>query len=283
MIIKTTSTEYGYFEPSVSALGTQYREQYNSATPYPHIVLPDFLDENILELCLREFPPVPKSIVGYQRSQENLKYEFRPEVLSPPLRSLFYSFNSIPFVGFIENLTGIKGLIPDPYFAGAGLHQVSAGGHLDIHTDFNFHAAMGLERRVNVLIYLNRDWREEYGGCFEIWDQKMSRCCRRVVPAFNTCVVFSTSSISFHGNPEPVNHPDGSPRRAIALYYYTATWDKTRREHTTQFKVRPNSADAFDLRVRFNEVVEQIMPPLALRALRKLARVAARSDRSQTA
>lgn len=280
MIIKTTSTEYGYFDPSISALGTQYRDQYNSATPFPHIVLPDFLDENILDLCLHEFPSVPDSSADYKRSQENLKFEFRPEVLSPPLRSLFYSFNSIPFVGFVENLTGIKGLIPDPYFAGAGLHQVSNGGHLDIHTDFNFHAAMGLERRINVLIYLNKDWREEYGGCFEIWDHKVSRCCRRVVPAFNTCVVFNTSSISFHGNPVRVNHPLGMPRRAIALYYYTATWDNTRRVHTTRFKVRPNSPDEIDLRIRFNELVEDVMPPFALRAVRKLARIAARTDRS---
>jgi hypothetical protein len=283
MILKTTSTDYGYFDPSIAALGAQYRDQYNSATLFPHIVLPDFLDEEILEVCLRDFPSVPDSSTGYKRSQENLKFEFSPETLSPPLRSLFYSFNSLPFVSFIENLTGIKRLIPDPYFAGAGLHQVSEGGHLDIHTDFNFHAAMGLERRINVLIYLNKNWREEYGGCFEIWDQKMRRCCARVVPTFNTCVVFNTSSISFHGNPVRVKHPEGKPRRAIALYYYTATWDNARRSHTTQFKVRPDSADEFDLRVRFNEVVEDVMPPLALRALRKLARVAARTDRSTVA
>jgi 2OG-Fe(II) oxygenase superfamily len=280
MIIRTTSTNYGHFDPSISKLGEPYRDQYNSATPFPHIVLHDFINEDILELCLREFPSAANPSADYKRSQENLKFEFKPETLSPPLRSLFYSFNSIPFVGFIENLTGIKGLIPDPYFAGAGFHQVNKGGHLGIHTDFNFHRAMGLERRINVLIYLNKDWHEEYGGCFEIWDQKMSRCYRRVVPAFNTCVVFNTSSISFHGNPVPVNHPAGSPRRAIALYYYTATWDKTRQPRTTQFKVRPASQDEFDLRVRFNEVVEDVIPPVALRALRKLARVTARTNRS---
>src|SRR5277367_745118 len=282
MIIKTTSTDYGYFDPSIAALGARYREQYNSATPFPHIVLPDFLDEEILELCLRDFPSTTKSSASFKRPQENLKFEFSPEILSPPLRSLFYSFNSIPFVSFIENVTGIKGLIPDPYFAGAGFHQVNQGGHLDIHTDFNFHSAMGLERRINVLIYLNKDWREDYGGCFEIWDQKMSRCYRRVVPAFNTCVVFNTSAISFHGNPVSVNHPDRKPRRSIALYYYTATWDKTRRVHSTQFKARPASSEESGLRVRLNEVVEDVMPPVALRALRKLARVA-RLDRSPTA
>jgi hypothetical protein len=283
MIIKTTSTDYGYFDPSISALGANYRDQYNSAKPFPHIVLPDFLDEDVLDLCLREFPSTADSTAGYKRSQENLKFEFKPETLSAPLRSLFYSFNSIPFVGFIENLTGVKGLIPDPHFAGAGFHQVSDGGHLDIHADFNFHPAMCLERRISLLIYLNKDWREEYGGSFEMWDEKMTQCCKRVVPAFNTCVVFNTNSTSFHGNPAPVKHPDGRPRRAIALFYYTATWDNTRRMHTTQFKVRPNSADEFDLRVRFHEVVEEVMPPLALRALRKLRRVAGRADRSSPA
>lgn len=282
MIIKTTSAEYGYFDPSIAKIGAQYCDEYNAAQPFPHIVLHDFLDQDVLDLCLREFPSVPDRSAGYQRSQENLKFEFKPETLSPPLRSLFYSFNSIPFVGFIENLTGIKGLIPDPHFAGAGFHQVSDGGHLDIHADFNFHAAMGLERRINVLIYLNKDWREEYGGCFEIWDRKMARCCKRVVPEFNTCVVFNTSSTSFHGNPVRVNHPRQQPRRAIALYYYTATWDNQRRAHTTQFKVRPDSADEYDLRVRFNEVVQDMMPPVALRALRKLARVAIRSGRPPT-
>ncbi len=280
MIIRTTSTDYGYFDPSISALGTQYRDQYNAATPFPHIVLPDFLDEDILELCLREFPSMQESAAAYNRSQENLKFEFKPERLSPPLRSLFYSFNSIPFVGFVENLTGIKGLIPDPYFIGAGFHQVNEGGHLDIHTDFNFHSAMGLERRINVLIYLNKGWREEYGGCFEIWDQKMTRCCRRIVPAFNTCVIFNTSTSSFHGNPVSVNHPEGKPRRAIALYYYTATWDKTGRPRPTEFKARPGTSDEYDLRVRVNEVVEDVMPPVALRTLRRLARVAGRINRS---
>src|SRR5271154_6728556 len=79
MIIKTTSTDYGYFDPSIAALGARYRDQYNSATPFPHIVLPDFMDENILELCLREFPSAPQSSVGYKRKQENLKFELMPE------------------------------------------------------------------------------------------------------------------------------------------------------------------------------------------------------------
>jgi len=91
------------------------------------------------------------------------------------------------------------------------------------------------ERRLNVLIYLNRDWREEYGGALEIWDTDKSACVRRIVPIFNRCVVFDTTKTSFHGNPEPVAHPDGRPRRSIALYYYTARWDAAVEKHSTIF------------------------------------------------
>ncbi|HTT74508.1 MAG TPA: 2OG-Fe(II) oxygenase, partial [Candidatus Binataceae bacterium] len=230
----------------------------------------DFLDEELASLCVREFPQRPSSIREYARKQENKKLEFKPETLSPSLRVLFYSFNSAPFLQFLENLTGIKGLIPDPYFGGGGLHEVANGGHLSIHADFNHHTQLDLERRINVLIYLNRDWKEEYGGCFEIWDRSMSKCALRVIPLFNRCVIFNTSSTSFHGNPEPVNHPDSASRRSIALYYYTATWDKTRREHSTQFKVRPDSHDQFDYGVRLDEIAAELTPPIAMRAFRKL-------------
>lgn len=270
MILKAGPAPFWLFEPGFGKSGDEFRAQYTTAKPFPHIVLDDFLPANLADLCVQEFPKRPAADTGYARHQENKKAEFKPEVLSPALRTLFYSFNSLPFIGFLENLTGIKGLIPDPYFTGAGFHEVANGGHLNIHADFNHHALLDLERRINVLIYLNRDWKEEYGGCFEIWDRTMTRRSSRVVPLFNRCVIFNTSSTSFHGNPEPVNHPTGVSRRAIALYYYTSTWDKSRREHSTQFKVRPNSIDRFDFSVRLQEIANEFTPPIATRALRRL-------------
>jgi Rps23 Pro-64 3,4-dihydroxylase Tpa1-like proline 4-hydroxylase len=270
MILKTGPAPYWFCDPSFGQSGGEFHQQYVTAKPFPHIVLDDFMNEELANFCLREFPQRLSSLREYARNQENKKLEYNPEILSPSLRSLFYAFNSAPFIEFLQNLTGIKGLIPDPYFEGGGLHEVANGGHLSIHADFNHHAEMDLERRINVLIYLNSDWKEEYGGCFEIWDRGMNQCSLRVAPLFNRCVVFSTSSTSFHGNPEPVNHPKGISRRSIALYYYTATWDKSRRERSTQFKVRPGSADQFDFGVRFQEIAAEITPPIALRALRKL-------------
>ncbi|MEO1102796.1 MAG: 2OG-Fe(II) oxygenase [Pseudomonadota bacterium] len=157
--------------------------------------------------------------------------------------------------------------MPDPYFGGAGIHRVGNGGHLDIHADFNVHQHMRLERRLNVLIYLNRDWREEYGGSFEIWNQDMTTKEASFVPIFNRMVCFSTSSDSFHGNPEPVNHPDGQPRRSIALYYYTATWGPHRKSHGTLFKPRPGTGDRVDRSGARHAVAENLLPPIIYRRI----------------
>jgi len=272
MILPTTDSRYGFFGAEATGIGLQYRDRYTSAQPFPHIVLDNFLDDEIAARCVAEFPSHASAHAAYDRAQERGKFEFNPELLSAPLRSLFYSFNSLPFILFLENMTGIKGLIPDPYFAGAGFHEVVEGGHLDVHADFNYHVALNLERRLNVLIYLNRDWHEDYGGCFEIWEPSMRSCVIRVLPLFNRCVIFSTSPTSYHGNPDPVHHPLKAPRRSIALYYYTATWNDIRRARNTHFQARPNSSDVYDLRVRVDEIARNVMPPIALRAVRGLWR-----------
>jgi hypothetical protein len=279
VILKSESFTYGFFATEIADVGHDFHAQYGSAAPFPHIVLDNFMDDRTLELCLNEFPNNETSKAGYVRKQENLKWEFSPETLPPTVRSLFYSFNSKPFVRFIENVTGINGLVPDPYFLGGGFHEVAQGGHLSIHADFNYHQVLRLERRVNVLIYLNKDWKQEYGGCLEIWDQQMLSCRVRVVPLFNRCVIFNTSSTSFHGNPEPVNHPAGTSRRSIALYYYTATWDASGRARTTHFRARPESDDRFDLAVQTQEFLRDITPPVMFRTLTRIGRVARRRSR----
>lgn len=251
--------------------GIELCQAYQSADPFPHIVIDDFLPPRILEACLDQFPASSESAEEkFDRKQERLKESFHPDILPPIARNLFYSFNSRPFIRIVENITGIKGLIPDPYFLGAGFHRISQGGHLSMHADFNHHKPMNLERRVNVLVYLNKGWRAEYGGQLELWDQKMTRCVQSVVPLFNRCVIFNTTGESMHGNPQPVNHPDGMPRRSIALYYYTATWDDMKRDYTTQFQVRPGSRDSVDWQIRLHELASDIAPPILMRNFRRL-------------
>lgn len=258
---------------AVRAKGLELRECYQAAKPFPHVVIDDFLPAEIIDLCLAEFGSGElQTAVAYDRAQERFKRQINPDTMGVDARRLFYSFNSRPFIRLVENITGISGLIPDPLFAGGGFHEIGPGGHLSMHTDFNHHKPLDLERRVNVLVYLNRDWKDEFGGQLELWDDTMKRCEVSVVPLAGRCVIFNTTSSSNHGNPQPVNHPDGVTRKSIALYYYTATWSDEKRSHTTQFKQRPDSPDKFDWAVRRRELAFDLMPPILLRALRRRAK-----------
>jgi hypothetical protein len=258
---------------AAAEVGATFHDQYNGGAPFPHICLDNFLSPDILYSVLQDLSSMPAPEASHDRAQERLKSSYNPEELPEITRNLFRFFNSRPFLSFLSSLTGIKGLIPDPMFLGGGIHQVKNGGHLDIHADFNLHKPMKVQRRINVLIYLNEGWQPEYGGQFEIWDNDMKQCMSSFVPLFNRCVVFNTTSTSLHGNPNPVNHPHHIARRSIALYYYTATWDGTEREHTTQFKARRGTADKVDWMIKRRELINDVMPPISLRAYHKLMRV----------
>lgn len=254
--------------------GRTRAEAYQSAKPYNHICIDNFLPEAVIERVRADIDSLPEPAASFERAQENLKSSFNPERLPFYTKSLFHAFNSRPFILFLEEMTGIKGLIPDPYYIGAGIHKTLNGGHLDIHADFNLHKQMHLERRLNVLIYLNPDWRPEWGGSFEIWDKKMTQKEASFTPLYNRMVCFSTGSDTFHGNPEPVNHPDGEPRLSIALYYYTATWDASRKAHSTIFKPRPGSVDETDRLSARRALVQDIVPPALYRRIAgKLRRI----------
>ncbi len=256
---------------SMKELGKDLHEQYAAGEPFPHVVIDDFLPEEAVRYCVENFPKKagPDSF-SFDRDQERYKTSFHPDFLQPRLRHLFYSFNSRPFITMVENITGIKGLIPDPYFSGAGFHEIKNGGHLSMHADFNHHKRLNLERRVNLLVYLNEDWKEEYGGQLELWTQDMTRQVHSIVPLMNRCAIFTTTQSSMHGNPQPVNHPQKVPRRSIALYYYTSTWSDQKVSKTTQFKVRPQSNDSYDWEVRLTEVVNEVFPPIVARRINGL-------------
>ncbi|RRH73205.1 2OG-Fe(II) oxygenase [Falsigemmobacter faecalis] len=254
--------------------GAAAAEAYRSQQPYPYGSFENFLPPEVLERVLEDLKSLPESETSFSRPQENLKSSYIPERLPSYTRNLFYVLNSRPFIQFLEEMTGIKGLIPDPYFHGGGVHIVANGGHLDIHADFNHNRSLNLERRINVLIYLNKDWQEDYGGSFEIWNTDMTAMVKSFVPLYNRMVCFNTGSDTWHGNPSTVAHPDGLPRMSLALYYYTATWHEGRKSHSTLFKPRPGTADHVDIEARRYARLENYLPPVLFRRvlgpLRKL-------------
>ena len=207
----------------------RWARQYARNTPYPHIVIDDFISPAVLKHVLDNLPPDDQPM--RRRARTASLPDGRPAQLNKrsysdieveyPVRELLWQLNSPPFLRWLEQVTGIEGLLPDPMFSGGGVHVTGRGGLLRIHADFNKHPRYLWDRRINLLLYLNDDWRESYGGALELWDSEMSRCEKKILPTGGRCVIFSTTSTSFHGHPHPVECPEGMSRKSIALYYYT--------------------------------------------------------------
>jgi len=223
--------------------GAALNETYTSAQPFPHIVIDNFLPEALLNEVFAHFPVESTGAeVLYEKGYKGLhKRQINPNLCDPYLRGVFSFFNSAPMLQFFESLTSIAGLIPDPYFTGGGLHETKSGGLLGVHADFRINKKLHVERRINAIIYLNKDWKKEYGGNLELWDTKMTQCLKQVEPIFNRCVIFNTDHDSNHGHPDPLITPDHVSRKSIALYYYTASTKvyEEYSEHRTAYKPRP--------------------------------------------
>ncbi len=265
--------QFQFDREQLNALADSRRAAYEAASPYPHTVLDDFLPENVLDAVLAEFPrPQDAEWIEFDSATQRKLATKDDAAMGVHTRHLLAELNSSAFVDFLERLTGIEGLVGDPHFEGGGLHQIEPGGLLKVHADFSRHPRLGLERRLNVLIYLNRDWRDEYGGAFELWNRDMTACTERVMPYFNRCVVFTTSSTSYHGHPEPLASPPGQTRKSLALYYYTR--NRPREElaapHNTVFQARPG--ERFPPAERLKAAALKVTPPILVEARRRRSR-----------
>ncbi len=218
------------------------RTAYLEAHPFPHCVIDNLFADPDLEKVLDDFPdPGDDQWRRFENPLEKkLGFDYRTPV-GQNLQQFLFFLNSAPMLEFLEACTGIDGLIPDPYFGGAGPHQLVQGGFLKIHADFNWHPKLKLDRRLNVLVYLNQNWKEEYGGHLEMWDQDLTECGQRILPIFNRTVIFSTTDTSYHGNPKPLTCPEGWTRKSVSMYYYTNGRPEEERSapHDTIFKQTP--------------------------------------------
>jgi hypothetical protein len=199
---------------------------FAAATPFAHVVIDGLFDEATLDAAVNETPTPFTDHTLYSThkpGQSERKFALRDwSRFGETTFRLFSVLQSGLFTRFLERVTGIDGLIADPTLEGGGYHMILRDGFLSVHADFNVHAKLKLRRRLNVLIYLNREWAPEWGGDLELWERDMSACAVKIAPLFNRTVIFETTSTSFHGHPHPLGCPDDVLRRSIALYYYTA-------------------------------------------------------------
>jgi Rps23 Pro-64 3,4-dihydroxylase Tpa1-like proline 4-hydroxylase len=245
------------------ALASSLHDQFINADPFPHVVIDDFLPQATIRQAIDAFP-LPGPAWQHFDDPHQLKFALRDEESMPePVRFVIQQFNAQVFVEFLEALTGIGGLIPDPHLLGGGLHQIPPGGTLKIHADFDQHRQLKADRRLNVLLYLNEDWHEEYGGHLELWDRQMTGVVVRVAPVANRMVVFETSDTSFHGHPDVLAVPEGRYRRSLAWYFYTTpTVDRVGRHNT----LWANDQTASSPRAR--DKIRRLVPPKLMDAAR---------------
>lgn len=224
-------------DSEVAALAREYRQN----EPFPHIHLPDFLDPLTAQAIADEFPsPNTAAWTQYKHHNENKMGMAKRELFPPGLRAVAHELNSLEFVAWLSQLTGIPGLIADPSLEGGGLHQSARGGFLNVHTDFsNHHYQKNWRRRVNVIVYLNPGWQESWGGAIEFWEPSMRRCAAKYPPLLNHTVIFTTDERSLHGFADPLLCPEDVTRKSLAFYYYTVDDHAKAAAHSTDYRPRP--------------------------------------------
>jgi Rps23 Pro-64 3,4-dihydroxylase Tpa1-like proline 4-hydroxylase len=217
----------------------QLRHQYQTAEPFPHIVIDDFLEPEAARAAMAEFPPLDQERWNnYIHINERKFSNTDPANWGPTLQRTLETLNSPRFVDFVGTLLGDDDLIADPSLEGGGLHLSKPGGYLNIHADFTVHPHhRNWQRRVNIILYLNEDWKPEYGGDIELWSTDMKECVQKVSPIGNRALIFSTDATSYHGHPEPLRCPEGVARHSLALYYFTVEQDPLVR--STEYRPRP--------------------------------------------
>jgi 2OG-Fe(II) oxygenase superfamily len=234
-------------ENRMQSLAQDLRTQYRSAEPFPHVVIDNFLPSEYCEAILSEFPGPGQIPWRRYKKHYGKKLAAHDDArFGEHIQSALRQLNSVACLRFLETLTGIGALIPDSDFEGGGLHQIERGGFLKVHLDSNTHPRLPLARRINLLLYLNKDWRDAYHGHLELWDKETSCCVCKVLPTFNRCVIFNTNDVSYHGHPDRLECPPGTTRKSIAVYYYTHGRPAAdgARDHGTIWRDRPSPRSA---------------------------------------
>jgi len=208
-----------YFDATIlNKLSDRYRQTFLTATPFPHVVMDNFFPEDVLNNIADEFTTpddIDWKVWGHGKIGISDETKF-----GPLTRHVMSHLISATFIHFLESLTDSKNLLSDPTFNGCGLHSTGRNGRLMIHTDSNRHPVSSFHQKLNLILFLNKDWEEEYGGHLELWSKDAKQCEKKILPISNRCVIFETGTSSFHGQPQPLACPETRRRNSLAAYYF---------------------------------------------------------------
>jgi Rps23 Pro-64 3,4-dihydroxylase Tpa1-like proline 4-hydroxylase len=249
----------------IETLGARLNElknEYQSKKPFRYVIFENFFSEEVAEKILREYPEVSEGkwdgTTYLDQKNKFSKAKFEKDSV---MQEVFNELNSSTFLKWLNQLSGIEEeLIGDDELFGGGLHQSIYGAFLNVHVDYNINPKTKYHRRLNVLVYMNKEWKDEYEGHLELWDLTEGKkdMLERVAPSFNRCVIFETNEISFHGHPKQLCTPKDVNRKSIATYYYTKNrpLNEIADEHNT---IYVNTEGAFGKVKRFKSGVKAIL------------------------
>jgi len=202
------------------AIARLHREEFARADPFPHLVIDDLVAPEAAAAILREFATTEGDWIFYHHVNEWKRGFNDVARMGPVTGQVVQELNAPAFVDALAALTGMPRLVADPTLEGGGLGEVEPDGYVNVHADFLSHSRERTwTRRLNLIVFLNEDWSEADGGVLELWDADVQRPVRRILPIFNRCVIFATTSTAFHGVPH-VRCPAGRSRKSLALYYF---------------------------------------------------------------
>lgn len=215
-------------------------DTYKNAKPFEHVVIPNFFNDSFVNELERIFPSQKEK--GWYKYYNPIEKKTALNDFSdlPLFKSLFDILQSDIFVKHIQDITSISNLEKDPYLHGAGIHYHSTGGKLDMHLDYSVHPISQKERRVNLIIYLNKEWKEEYNGDIQLWNSEFTHLVKKIYPVFNTAVLFNTSDDSWHGLPTPIKCPPNIGRKSVAIYYVSDLRTNSVVRYKAQFRPLPD-------------------------------------------
>jgi len=198
------------------------KKKYNDSKPFKYIILDNFLNIDFAEGILDEFPVINEE--WKDARGHNTQNKWALPIIQDKIASEFMiEAKSEEFLNYLAKITLIPNLIFDSGLSGAGYHQSTNGGFLNVHVDFNklTNTSATLDRRLNLIVYFNKKWSSEKGGFLELWDMQKNNRIENISPIFNRCVIFETNEISFHGHPKPLKVDSNESRKSLSIYYYT--------------------------------------------------------------
>lgn len=267
-----TSDSFVNFEALEQQIKT-YHDRFNAGKPFRYLVIDNFLHEEIALTLAEQFPDKTNNWID--ASGKSTRNKWTSPIIEDSIAAKFFKeVQSERFTRWLEAVTGIQGFIHDEEYFGAGFHQTGDGGFLNVHIDFN-KLPNGMDRRLNLLVYMNKEWHEDWGGQLELWDMEKEYCIETVTPILNRAVIFETNEISYHGQPKPVQTAGAATRNSFSVYYYTEgrPEEEASAPHST---IYVNTEGSAGKRKLFFNTLEQI---ITLKPLRR--RIAERQKNKQ--